>query len=240
MDWWINKPSVLALAYDKFFNDDMIIDLMKYPVIDNWIQEYLCTDPYYRSNTTFMIDYEIVRKLSLFEISHLALLFNNIKDLPAITEKEIPIFRTSQKSKIKLDMVKINSSDIKAGMVIALPYKRYLQSEIMTDHGIDVRTNKYDDLFIFGIKRISHLGEKEYYCNIESYTCYEEFCYSTKERKIIIEAGHNTQINIGFNNEHVYIRNTLEDSSTCCDQAGPITTYTSFDIYHVSSPEKYF
>ena len=235
MDWWNNRKSV----YNEFLNDDMIKKLISYPTIKEWIIEYINTDPLYRPGPDVILGYDIVKKLSFSQISYLSSLFENIKDFPVYEATQLPIFKQSQKSRIKTDMVNISVSAIKAGMVIALPYKRYLQSEIITNNGRVITNTNYDDLFVFGIKSISHYSEKEYEFIIESYTCYEEFCYGTNERKIIIKEGNDHIITLGLDKDKVYMRNTLEDLSSCSDQSGPSTTYTSFDVFFVPFPEKY-
>jgi hypothetical protein len=237
MDWWANKETV----YDDFLSDNIIKRLMSIPAIKEWFIKYINTDPLYRPGPDVILGYDIVKKLSFTQISYLSSLFETIKDFPVYKANQIPIFNQSQKSKIKTDMIKISVSAIKAGMVIALPYKRYLQSEIMTDNGRVITNTNYDDLFVFGVKSIKHHWEKEYQFIIESYTCYEEFCYGTNERKIIINEGNDHIITLGLDKDKdkVYMRDTLYDYSTCSDQSGPSTTYTSFDVFFVLSPEKY-
>jgi hypothetical protein len=89
MDWLENKP----IGYKIFFNDNMINQLMKDSIINEWIEYYLQTDTNDRPDFNDIFEYNNVRKLSIFHMADLILLFDNIKDLPSITKKDISIFK---------------------------------------------------------------------------------------------------------------------------------------------------
>ncbi len=80
MDWLEIKP----IGYKDFFNDYMINQLMEDSIINEWINDYIYTDPIYRPNIIDILDFKIIRRLSLFEISCLLSLFDDIKDLPSM------------------------------------------------------------------------------------------------------------------------------------------------------------
>jgi hypothetical protein len=150
----------------------------------------------------------------------------------------IPNFTYPDRKKILANIKKISHSDIKPGMVIALPYNRLLYSENMTDNGIHKKYTSYEDLFIFGVMQIKKNTEyNEYYMTIETYTPYEESCGF--ERQIVIKQGIVTTLKFGIYDEKIKLAKTLYDSNDYSDQAGPITQYIYFNVFKVPFPEQY-
>lgn len=78
---------IKQIGYKDFFNDYMINQLMEDSIINEWINDYVCTDPLYRPDITNILDFKIIRRLSLYDISCLVLLFDDIKDLPPIDKQ---------------------------------------------------------------------------------------------------------------------------------------------------------
>ena len=215
MNWWKKKQTNSELN-----------DIAKLTIDDIANMLMMSTNPYLQNDPIKHINYDKI--------------VNLIQDKNK-KQQQIPIFSYSIRTKILNQMIKISHSDVKPGMVIALSYDRYLQSEQMTDSGIKKNYTSYRDIFVFGVISIEKWGIHGYSLTVETYAPYEESCGN--DRKILVEEGIITNLKYSFredkDKDQYILAKTLYNASDYCDQVGPCTTYINFDIFNIPSPEQY-
>jgi hypothetical protein len=239
---WRTKPSL----YDEFNNNILIKELRRHSDMNNYINQYISSDPKTREvilDQSAPIFY-IYKILSLSQMFELSTLFDKIKNYPTPKESnKIPIFTESIKTKIRNSMRKICVSEIKDGMVLCMPYNRIIYNDIITEQGRIMTHSIYQDVFIFGIKnKIPCIIPCLPILEIETYTCYEE--YNNHERRIIYAAGIDTKIEYshgGWNHMGaIAFKGTLcTHNDQWCKDTGECINIITYDLYHVPNPEQY-